>query len=175
MHLETARLVLRSSTPLELEQLGTDSSTFEHTTQLRVTTGYLEFPDALAWALRALRERPADAEWTAPLLFIHRADRALIGFGGFKGPVDTDGAVELGYGIAPAYRRQGFATEAALAMLAHARTFPAIHTVLAHTLPERNESTRVLERCGFTLAGTLTDPTDGVVWRWRADTVSPRD
>lgn len=170
MHIDTARLLLRSSTPLELEQLASDIAAFEQASRLRVTPGYLEFPDALAWALRTLRERPAEAEWTAPLLFIHRADHALVGLGGFKGPIDTAGAVELGYGIAPAYRRQGLATEAARAMLEHARTFPAIRVVLAHTLPERNESTRVLERCGFTLAGAITDPTDGNVWRWRADT-----
>lgn len=169
MQLETARLLLRSSTPLELEQLASDLAAFELATHLRVAPGYLEFPDALTWALRTLRERPADAEWTAPLLFIHRVDRALVGLGGFKGPVDDEGAVELGYGIAPAYRRQGLATEAARAMLAHARTFPAIRSVLAHTLPEANESTRVLERCGFTFAGPIVDPSDGSVWRWRAD------
>lgn len=169
MHIETARLVLRSSTPVELEHLASDIATFERASQLHVAPGYLEFPEALTWALRTLRERPADAEWTAPLLFIHRADRTLIGLGGFKGPIDVDGAVELGYGIAPAYRRQGLATEATRAMLAHARTFPAIRVVLAHTLPEPNESTRVLERCGFTFVGAITDPTDGNVWRWRAD------
>lgn len=36
----------------------------------------------------------------------------------------------------------------------------------AHTLPERNASTRVLEKCGFTLVGEVVDPDDGVVWRW---------
>jgi RimJ/RimL family protein N-acetyltransferase len=38
--------------------------------------------------------------------------------------------------------------------------------VCAHTLPQPNDSTRVLARCGFRHAGEVTDPEDGLVWRW---------
>jgi RimJ/RimL family protein N-acetyltransferase len=38
--------------------------------------------------------------------------------------------------------------------------------VRAHTLPERNASTRILEKCGFTFRGEILDPEDGLVWRW---------
>ena len=37
---------------------------------------------------------------------------------------------------------------------------------IAHTLPEENASTRALRRNGFTLAGAVDDPEDGLVWRW---------
>src|SRR6185503_4650545 len=42
----------------------------------------------------------------------------------------------------------------------------AVRLVRAHTLPERNASTRVLEKNGFRLLGPIVDPEDGPVFRW---------
>jgi RimJ/RimL family protein N-acetyltransferase len=42
----------------------------------------------------------------------------------------------------------------------------AVRIVRAHTLPQANASTRVLEKCGFAHAGAIDDPEDGWVWRW---------
>ena len=42
----------------------------------------------------------------------------------------------------------------------------AVRLVRAHTLPERNASTRVLEKNGFRLVGPVVDPEDGPVFRW---------
>lgn len=77
-----------------------------------------------------------------------------------------DGRVEVGYEIAPGFRNQGFATEATRAMVAHAFSQPDVEFVLAHTLPEHNASTKVLEKVGMTLVEAVNDPDDGVVWRW---------
>jgi RimJ/RimL family protein N-acetyltransferase len=41
-----------------------------------------------------------------------------------------------------------------------------VRTIQAHTLPEQNASTRVLEKCGFTFTGEIIHPADGPVWRW---------
>ena len=51
-------------------------------------------------------------------------------------------------------------------MIDHARADPRVERVLAHTLPEANASTAVLERLGFACEGLVTDPEDGPVWRW---------
>jgi ribosomal-protein-alanine N-acetyltransferase len=112
----------------------------------------LTHPSALGW-------------WT--YLFVHRADNALIGLGGFKGEPDEGGTVEIGYSIAPAYRRRGLATEAARGMIEYAFAHAHVRSVIAHTLPEKNDSTRVLERVGMKFAGTVFDADDGYVWRWR--------
>jgi [ribosomal protein S5]-alanine N-acetyltransferase len=53
---------------------------------------------------------------------------------------------------------------AALIELAEATT--AIRKVRAHTLPERNASTRVLQKLGFDRIGEAVDPEIGRVWRW---------
>ena len=72
----------------------------------------------------------------------------LVGWGGFKGP-PQDGVLELGYEIAASHRGRGLATAAVEAMLAEAFADGRVERVIAHTLPERNASTRVLEKSGF--------------------------
>ena len=129
---------------------------------LAVSPGYLEFDGVLEHFLTAL-DAGADPSWHTQLI-VHRADRALIGLGGFKGP-PTDGRVEIGYGISPAYRHQGYATEAAQLMVDTARA-AGVTTVIAHTLPETNHSTRLLTTLGFAQTTTVDDPDDGPVWRW---------
>jgi RimJ/RimL family protein N-acetyltransferase len=41
-----------------------------------------------------------------------------------------------------------------------------VREVVAHTLPVRNASTRVLEKVGLQRAGEAHDPEVGKVWRW---------
>jgi RimJ/RimL family protein N-acetyltransferase len=89
-----------------------------------------------------------------------------IGSAAFKGPPDGEGTVEIAYGIAPEHQSRGYATEAAEALTVFALADPSVRIVRAHTLPERNASCRVLEKCGFAFLGDAIDPEDGRVWRW---------
>ena len=90
----------------------------------------------------------------------------VIGSAGFKGPPDAQGMVEIAYGVDPSCQGQGFATEAAGALLRYAAADPRVRLLRAHTLPEANASTRVLGKCGFVHIGEVVDPEDGPVWRW---------
>ena len=73
---------------------------------------------------------------------------------------------EVGYEIAPAYRRQGWATAATLVMTQRAFESGLVDVVIAHTMPEENDSTKVLRASGFEFAGEVPDPDEGVIWRW---------
>lgn len=75
--------------------------------------------------------------------------------------------VKISYGIARSYRGRGFATEAAQMLVARALKEERVRTVQAHTLPEHNASTKVLEKCGFTLREELMHPENGLIWRWQ--------
>jgi RimJ/RimL family protein N-acetyltransferase len=97
-------------------------------------------------------------------LFLDVEDR-LVGSGGYVGPPD-DGVVELGYEIAPEFRRKGYATAAVGAMVAKAKSSGAVHTVIAHTLAAENPSTAVLRKAGFRFLGAFPDEEQGSVWRW---------
>lgn len=125
--------------------------------------GYLEFPAALEYTAEQLRHDPASAEWGTYLFIL---DRCLIGVGGYKGAPNDVGSVEIGYGIAHAYRNKGYATEAAQGLIGHAFTLPQVTAIIAHTLAERNASGEVLMKCGMTRIAEIDDPDDGLIWRW---------
>jgi RimJ/RimL family protein N-acetyltransferase len=145
-----------------------DESELASLLQVSLADDWLGFPDARAAmppGYEYLKSHPSAFGWWT-YLFIHPADKALIGMGGFKGEVNESGVVEIGYSIAPAYRRRGLATEAARGLIGYAFSHPQVKRVDAHTLPEKNASTRVLERVGMKHIGTVIDPEDGEVWHW---------
>ena len=91
----------------------------------------------------------------------------MIGWGGYKGEASDSGEVEIGYAIAPSFRGRGLATLAAQTMIARAFETPRVNAILAHTLLEKNASTRVLEKLRFVFVGEVEEPPHGDVWRWR--------
>lgn len=52
------------------------------------------------------------------------------------------------------------------ALLREAYSSPDVEAVMAHTLPERNASVRVLEKCGFEAEGEAGGG-EHAVWRFR--------
>jgi RimJ/RimL family protein N-acetyltransferase len=104
--------------------------------------------------------------WTLGFAVVHRATDAVIGTCGFKGPPGADGTVEIAYGVAPDQQGNGYATEAAEALVAYAFRGNGVRVVRAHTFAAVNASTRVLTKCGFQAVGEVIDPDDGLVWRW---------
>ncbi|MGH7531612.1 MAG: GNAT family N-acetyltransferase [Gemmatimonadales bacterium] len=116
--------------------------------------------------LAALREAAEPDPWRYGFFLVERDESLVIGVAGFKGPPDASGIVEIAYGIVPDHEGRGYATEAAEALVHFALAREEVRLVRAHTLPEANASTRVLEKCGFRSVGTVSDPEDGPVWRW---------
>lgn len=91
-------------------------------------------------------------EW-GPWRIRETSTRRLLGGVGFKGPPSPEGIVEVGYGLAPAARGHGFATEAVRALTAHARARGA-RMVVADTDAAHEASIAVLRRCGFGLSSS---------------------
>ena len=122
---------------------------------------------AIAFATAAmLTANPAQAP-SSGYLALDGVSRRVVGSCGFKSGPDTSGAVELAYFTFPGEEARGiaFAMAAGLVHLATSAQ-PAAVCLVAHTLPERNASCRVLEKAGFACIGTVIDPDDGPVWRW---------
>jgi [ribosomal protein S5]-alanine N-acetyltransferase len=92
--------------------------------------------------------------------------KTVIGLCGFTAPPDENGSVEIAYSIAPSYQGKGYATEAAMALIEYAIESRHIRTIRAHTLPETNASTRVLQKCRFKKIGEVRDPENNLVWQW---------
>jgi RimJ/RimL family protein N-acetyltransferase len=58
--------------------------------------------------------------WIHGFVLVHGATGSVVGQGGFKGPPEADGSVEVAYGVAPGHEGKGYATEAAAALVDHA-------------------------------------------------------
>ncbi len=86
-------------------------------------------------------------------VILQAADR-LIGHLYFAqtGPLEFS-TWELGYIFNPAYQNQGYATEAAAALLRHGFVNWGIHRVTAHCNPENTASWRVMEKIGMRREG----------------------
>ena len=91
----------------------------------------------------------------------------MVGSCAFKGPPSEDGTVEIAYFTYPEFEGRGYATSMARKLTALTRDCPAINRVIAHTLPEKNASTRVLEKVAMSFVGEVIDPDDGCVWQWQ--------
>ena len=141
---------------------------YERRFGLPVAEGVKDFvsgPEVSKAFLERLQVATVRDEWKDGFGVVHRAENTLIGLCSFGGP-PLDGTVEISYGIAPSYRGRGFATEAAQLIIARAFKDERVRTVQAHTLPEQNASTKVLEKCGFKLQGEVMHPEDGLIWQW---------
>ena len=121
---------------------------------------------SLAW-LAQFEASGASDPWVHGFRLVHRSSGNIVGFCSFKGP-PADGVVEIAYGIAPDEQGKGYATEAAQALVAFARSFPEVKVIRAHTLADGAASKRVLEKCGFHCVGEVVDPEDGPVLRFES-------
>lgn len=123
-----------------------------------------------AYALNQMLSRPEETGWWTwfPVL---KEEGMVIGTCGYKGYPDKQGWVEIGYEIAPPYRRRGLATECASALVERVRQMDAIRGVRAHTLAEENASVAILRGLGFSRSGEFIDPDDGPVWSWALNIV----
>ena len=78
--------------------------------------------------------------------------RAVVGSGGFLGPPNSSGEIELGFSIAPAWRERGYATELVKGLAARAFNDVRVLRIVAQTTPGNLASRRVLEHAGFARA-----------------------
>ena len=167
--LQTPHLRLTLWAPEHLLAMSDGAEAFEATAGLTLADGLREFfvsgEVSPVWIER-LRASTSPDPWTLGFAVVHRDDKRIVGSAAFKGPPDDDGVVEIAYGIAPGYQGRGLATEAAGALVAFALERVDVTAIRAHTLPENNASGRVLAKNGFHHLGEVTDPEDGLVWRW---------
>jgi ribosomal-protein-alanine N-acetyltransferase len=117
------------------------------------------------WIAR-VRTTAAGDPWALSYSAVERATGVAVGGCTFKGPPDADGVVEVAYGIEPAQRGRGFATEATVGLVDFAFASGRVRVVRAHTKLDNGASARVLAKCGFHRVGEVIDPEDGLVCRW---------
>ncbi len=97
------------------------------------------------------KELKRSPQWTGwfSWYWILKADRVLIGLGGFKGAPTAEGAVEVGYSVLQEFQRKGYATEAVATLSAWAFSHPEVERITAEASVDRLASIRVLEKNRF--------------------------
>jgi GrpB-like predicted nucleotidyltransferase (UPF0157 family)/GNAT superfamily N-acetyltransferase len=120
----------------------------------------------------ALLERTGAAIPWSGYLAVDRSKKIIIGTCAFTAPPDSEGVVEIAYFTFPQFEGQGYASAMAAGLLERAERAVEVRRVRAHTLPENNASTHILEKLGFERVGEVIDPEDGPVWRWDREPIS---
>lgn len=123
-------------------------------------------PDIVADVMSAMadmyRATGYQPPWIGYLAFDHGA---CVGTCAFKTP-PVDMRAEIAYFTFPGYEGRGVATAMARRLVEMALAeLPGVR-IFAQTLPERNASTRVLEKLGFQWTREIEHPEDGRVWEW---------
>jgi len=140
MFLETSRLKIHTANQEEMEQyIANQSDDALITAYNEMLQGFLRHPEHGVWY----------AIW-----MIQRKDGIHVGDLSFKG-FNTDGSVEIGYGILDEHQGLGYATEAVSAAVAWALKQNGVTRVEAEAESDNIASQRVLEKCGFVPSGTL--------------------
>jgi RimJ/RimL family protein N-acetyltransferase len=124
------------------------------------------WPDEHARAVMDRRRRqieatPSDAPWLLRAM-VRREDRIVVGYINFHGPPDAQGRAELGYTVFEEHRRQGYATEAVLAMMAWATTEHGVRRFLLSISPQNVPSLGLAAKLGFEQVGKQMDLEDGL-------------
>jgi RimJ/RimL family protein N-acetyltransferase len=117
--------------------------------------------------LRQLRADPSLQPWLLRAVIL-RATGEMIGHIGFHSAPDPDflrhiapGGVEMGYTIYPAFRQQGYATEAAAALMNWATQEHGVRRFVLCISPQNVPSLRIASHFGFRKVGSHVDEIDG--------------
>nr|WSW65036.1 GNAT family N-acetyltransferase [Streptomyces sp. NBC_00995] len=152
--LHTARLRLRPFTGADADALYA----------LHSSAHVMRYWDSPPWHERARAERFVSVcrkiadEGTGARVAIDRdSDGAFVGWCGLTGYNPDYRSASLGYVLDEAMWGQGYATEAALALVGWAFDALDLNRVQAETDTRNVESARVLEKIGFVREGTLRE------------------
>jgi RimJ/RimL family protein N-acetyltransferase len=117
------------------------------------------------WRIRRddIAADPACAAWVARAA-LDADSGVVVGHGGFHGPPDAEGVVEVAYSVDPLVRRRGYAKAILAALLERAAAEPAVRTVRASIRPDNAGSLATVAAFGFRKSGEQWDPEDGLEW-----------
>jgi [ribosomal protein S5]-alanine N-acetyltransferase len=143
-HLETPRLLVRRFTPEDWPSVFTYASDAE--VMAYIPSGPLD-----ETGVKAFIARP-ETEEGASYALILKAENQLIGHMVFH-PWYAPHTFEIGWALGKAHHGQGYASEAALALLKYGFETLNLHRIIATCQPENIASYRVMEKLGMRREG----------------------
>lgn len=114
-----------------------------------------DIKQAYSAMLDGCKQNPEQRIWYAVWnMQLNDGTDRTVGDLSFKG-LDSNGLVEIGYGIKKEFEGHGYMTEAVIAMSRWASDQIGVNYVEAETDPDNKASQRVLEKVGFRLNGII--------------------
>ncbi|GIF13486.1 GNAT family N-acetyltransferase [Actinoplanes teichomyceticus] len=128
-----------------------------------ITLSQYLLDESWLWRIRLddIRRNPEAADWIARAA-VAEPEHIVVGHGGFHGPPDADGIVEVAYSVDPAHRRRGYAKAMLRALLERADADPRITAVRASIRPDNTGSRATIKGFGFQKIGEQWDAEDGL-------------
>ncbi len=172
LELETERLRLIALTLQQLNLYLTAPQKLEHELGFPVSRAILTQTVRRAIQIKMSKMAPVEETvhpWYTYWLIVIPDAPYGAGLAGFKGYPNRLGEAEIGYGIDPDFRCQGYTTETVRALIAWAFEEPNCRSVIAPgTLKSNIASNRVLAKVGM----YVYEETDDTL-SWRVDKQSP--
>ncbi len=163
MPIVTERLELHAVTPGEYEILAIDRAD----SRLWIDRGFTNphghlISDAgpLPHRIPRIRKDPSLAPYLLRLAVLQES-RTIIGSAGFHDLPDENGMIEVGMGIEPAFRGQGFAQELVLGMWGWVIDQPDVKILRYTVSPDNAPSQAIIKKFGFHFQGQQIDDEDG--------------
>ncbi|MGH2725567.1 MAG: GNAT family N-acetyltransferase [Actinomycetota bacterium] len=145
-----------------------DFAAAERIMRVQIPPGWIEGPQHwMRLRIRQLKEAPALDRWLLHAMVLRREEdgarpRTMVGHCGYHGAADETGMVEVGYQVAPAYRRRGYAIEAVRGLIANAFAHDEISRVRASIRPDNEPSLTLTAKLGFVRVGEQMDEIEGL-------------
>ncbi|MEV4369556.1 GNAT family protein [Nonomuraea sp. NPDC049637] len=155
------RFVELSSTAMSA-LLDGDLATASDTAGVALTDYFLTDRARWLWRIRIdqMAADPDHAPWMVRQT-VTGPEGVVVGHAGFHGPPDETGMVEIGYAVAPEFRRQGYGRAILIELLRRAAADPAVKTVRATISPDNVASLATIAGFGFVQVGEDWDEEDG--------------
>jgi RimJ/RimL family protein N-acetyltransferase len=116
----------------------------------------------LSWHLRALHADAQQVPWRIRVI-VDRSSGMVIGSVNLKGPPNSNGDVEIGWGLVEHYRGRGYTFEAAAAVIGRAVRQPGVTSVSATVPDDNHPSQRLAAKLGMVRTGETRR--DVPLWR----------
>ncbi len=159
----TPRLELHYVTPAEYELLAVN----REDPRLWIDRGFtnphrhlVDDPGPLPYRIPRIRRQPETAPYLLRLAVL-RDRHEIIGSSGFHDLPDTEGMIEIGYGIEPAFRNQGYGKELLHGMWQWVIAQPGVRTLRYTVAPDNAVSQHIVQSLGFSSRGQQMDEEDG--------------
>jgi [ribosomal protein S5]-alanine N-acetyltransferase len=151
--LYTQRLILRTLQITDVEDIFTltsDPLVIRLTTLFQVARTKTDASRYIKGILTAYKKGTC-----APWALVDKKTNKVIGIAGFNNYVAHHARGEISYAIIRSYWNQGFATEAAQALIHFGFNKLGLHRIQGICDPRNKASARVLEKCGMKFEGLL--------------------